>query len=58
MALIKCSECGKEFSDKTQACPNSACPVEHIKEEKKNIEPQNEVKDELFNKEKKKMQEN
>lgn len=28
MALIKCVECGKEFSDKAQACPNCACPVE------------------------------
>lgn len=26
MALIKCSECGKEFSDKASACPNCACP--------------------------------
>lgn len=31
MALIKCSECGKEFSDKASACPNCACPNE-IKE--------------------------
>ena len=28
MALIKCSECGKEFSDKAKACPNCACPVD------------------------------
>lgn len=28
MALIKCSECGKEFSDKASACPNCACPIE------------------------------
>lgn len=28
MALIKCSECGKEFSNKASACPNCACPVE------------------------------
>lgn len=27
MALIKCAECGKEFSDKASACPNCACPV-------------------------------
>lgn len=31
MALIKCSECGKEFSDKAKACPNCACPVEDVK---------------------------
>lgn len=28
MALIKCAECGKEISDKANACPNCACPVE------------------------------
>ncbi len=27
MALIKCSECGKEFSDKAAACPNCGCPT-------------------------------
>ncbi len=31
MALIKCIECGKEFSDKAKACPNCACPIEEIK---------------------------
>lgn len=30
MALIKCSECGKEFSDKAQACPNCGCPIDEI----------------------------
>lgn len=29
MALIKCSECGKEVSDKAQACPNCGCPIEN-----------------------------
>ena len=32
MALIICSECGKEYSDRATACPNCACPnpcVEH-----------------------------
>lgn len=28
MALINCSECGKEISDKAVACPNCGCPVE------------------------------
>ena len=28
MALIKCSECGKEVSDKASACPNCGAPVE------------------------------
>lgn len=27
MALIKCSECGKEISDKASACPHCGCPV-------------------------------
>lgn len=26
MALIICSECGKEYSDRANACPNCACP--------------------------------
>lgn len=30
MALIKCIECGKEFSDKASACPNCACPVSEM----------------------------
>ena len=27
MALIKCPECGKEISDKANACPNCGCPL-------------------------------
>ena len=27
MALIKCSECGREISDKALACPNCGCPI-------------------------------
>ena len=27
MALIKCPECGKEVSDKAQACINCGCPL-------------------------------
>lgn len=26
MALIKCMECGKEYSDRASACPNCGCP--------------------------------
>lgn len=33
MALIKCKECGKEFSDKANACIHCGCPIE--KDEKK-----------------------
>ena len=28
MALIKCSECGKEISDKAKTCVNCGCPIE------------------------------
>lgn len=31
MALIRCPECGKEFSDKAQACPNCGCPTSEAK---------------------------
>lgn len=27
MALKKCNECGKEYSDKATACPNCGCPT-------------------------------
>lgn len=30
MALIKCSECGKEISDKAVACPNCGCPISEM----------------------------
>ena len=30
MALIKCPECGKEFSSFAKCCPNCACPTELI----------------------------
>lgn len=26
MAMITCNECGKEYSDKAEKCPNCACP--------------------------------
>ena len=47
MALIKCPECGKEFSDKATACPNCGCPVEKIKSV-----PQAKENDQLIFKEK------
>lgn len=31
MALIICTECGREFSDKAEACPNCGCPTEYLK---------------------------
>lgn len=27
MALIKCSECGREVSDKATTCPHCGCPI-------------------------------
>lgn len=30
MALVKCTECGKEFSDKASACPNCGCPISEM----------------------------
>jgi len=33
MALIRCSECGKEISDKAAACVNCGCPVSAMKKE-------------------------
>lgn len=39
MALIKCSECGKEISDKATTCPNCSYPLkkEKVKENGKRI---------------------
>lgn len=34
MALIKCPECGKEFSNKAPACPNCGCPTTEIQKMK------------------------
>lgn len=31
MALIKCQECGRDVSDKAQACPHCGCPVKIAK---------------------------
>ncbi len=32
MSLIRCPECGKEFSDRAVACPNCGFPIEGIRE--------------------------
>lgn len=34
MALIKCSECGREISDKAKNCPNCGCPIDKFQNEK------------------------
>lgn len=36
MSLIKCSECGKKFSDKADSCPKCSCPISEIKKVEKN----------------------
>ena len=28
MALIKCSECGNEVSDRAKSCPKCGCPIQ------------------------------
>ena len=33
MGLLKCPDCGKEFSDRIDACPNCSCPKSAILEE-------------------------
>lgn len=30
MALIKCTECGHEVSDKAEMCPNCGCPIREV----------------------------
>ena len=39
MALISCSECGKEISDRATACPHCGCPLTTEKEIKKSSIP-------------------
>lgn len=36
MSLIKCSECGKDISDKAEQCPNCGVPLRKIKVPVKN----------------------
>lgn len=30
MALVKCTECDKEFSDRALSCPNCGCPIDQV----------------------------
>ena len=30
MALVKCTECGKEVSDRATTCPNCGCPIAEL----------------------------
>ena len=38
MALITCPECGKEYSDKANACPNCGCPTNNVSVQKYDIQ--------------------
>lgn len=37
MALIKCSECNKEISDKAKTCPNCGCPINNKETPRKKV---------------------
>lgn len=43
MALIVCTECGKEFSDKAKACPNCGCPTESMENGSVSVSTSNHV---------------
>ena len=46
--LIKCVECGKEISDKAEACPNCGCPVEKINSTANNKNKTNKLTDKVI----------
>ncbi len=48
MALINCSECGKQFSDRAPACPQCGCPTE-LARPKAEDKPDGITKDDLVN---------
>lgn len=48
MALIKCTECGKEFSDKAAACPNCGCPASEIIKGNTTPEEQKKAAEQIF----------
>ncbi|MDD5212605.1 MAG: hypothetical protein PHV62_09350 [Sulfuricurvum sp.] len=39
MALINCSECGKEISDKANTCPHSGAPIQNEVKPEESLEP-------------------
>ena len=43
MALIKCIDCGKEYSERANACPNCGCPTEAILTEIQNTARNKEI---------------
>ena len=44
MALIKCTECGTEVSDKADKCPKCACPISTANKEKVQVIEQTDKK--------------
>ena len=48
MALIICSECGKEFSNKAASCPNCGCPIEYMEHDTEG-EPENNLNGSIWN---------
>ncbi len=53
MGMIKCTECGKEMSDKAAVCPNCGCPIEDIRAKLGQIEAEREEKQKAKEEEKK-----
>ena len=53
MGMIKCTECGKEMSDKASVCPNCGCPIEEIRAKLGEIEAEREEKQKAKEEEKK-----
>lgn len=41
MAMIKCKECGKEFSDKASQCVHCGCPIDNNNKENTNTQKKN-----------------
>ena len=44
MALIKCTECGTEVSDKADKCPKCACPISTVNNKKTQVIEQTDKK--------------
>ena len=49
MAMIKCTECGKEYSDKASACPNCGCPISYSLVESTNDNKSEELDSDIIN---------
>lgn len=48
MSMIKCPECGKEFSDKAAACPNCGCPVSEAIKGTSSVEEQKKAAEQML----------